>query len=260
MLKVFKYSFYNLLRSLWLIIYMVFFLIVSSSMLLFADTFEKAIVSMMSVSLGVIPLISILFGIMYYYSSREFAELLLAQPLKRIHVFLGLISALAVSLALCFTIGVLIPFAVYGVFFSHALVSFVILIVTGVILTVIFVIISFYISLLNENRIKGFGFGILIWLYFALLYDGIFLISLIMFQDYPLGGVTVGLTLLNPIDTARVMILLKMEISSLMGYTGAVFKEYLGSSKGIVIAMSGFLFWVAVPFWLFVRKIRSKDF
>ncbi len=260
MLKVFKYSFYNLFRSLWLVIYMAFFLIASSAMLLFANTFEKAIVSMMSVALGVIPLISILFGIMYYYSSREFAELLLAQPLKRFHVFLGLIAALAVSLTLCFTIGTLIPFGLYGVFLSDALASFLILIITGIVLTVIFVTISFYISLLNENRIKGFGFGILIWLYFAVLYDGIFLLCLIMFQDYPLEGVTVGLTLLNPIDTARVMVLLEMEISSLMGYTGAVFKEYLGTAKGITIAAFSFFFWMGMPFWLFVRKVRSKDF
>lgn len=260
MLKVFKYSFYNLLRSLWLIIYLLFYLVVSCSLLFFANTFEKAIVSMMSVSLGVIPLISTLFGIMYYYSSREFVELLLSQPLKRSHVFIGLLLALSISLSLCFLGGVFLPFAIYGIFMSSALSSFLLLLLSGVFVTIIFVTISFYISLSTDNRIKGFGFGILAWLYFAVLYDGIFLISLIVFQDYPLEGVSIILTLLNPIDIARVLILLKLEISSLMGYTGAVFKDYFSSGWGTIVSLVTFGVWIILPFCAFIKKVNRKDF
>src|SRR4051794_92182 len=119
MRKVFKYSFYNLLRSWWLIIYFLFFLIASAAMLLLASNFEKAIVSMMSITIAIVPLISILFGIMYYYSSREFVDLLQSQPLGRIQVFFGQLFSVIFSLGFCFFAGVFLPFLFYGVFASN---------------------------------------------------------------------------------------------------------------------------------------------
>ena len=259
MYKVFKFSFYSLLRSFWLIAYLLFFIAVSFALLAFAQTFEKAIVSMMSISLAIIPLISLLFGIMYYYSSREFVEFLLSQPLKRSHVFMALLASLSVSLSLCFVLGLIIPFGFFGIMVSPAFSSFLLLLITGVFLTIIFVIIAFYISLMNENRIKGFGLGILIWLYFAVLYDAIFLGLIIAFQDYPIEGMTILLTLLNPIDMARVLVLLKLEISSLMGYTGAVFNEFFGSLNGILISFAGLALWVFIPLFFSLRNFRKKD-
>src|SRR5690606_29610835 len=132
----------------------------------------------------------------------------------------------------------------YGVFWSEAVESFVLLLLTGVSLTFIFVTIAFCISLHTDNKIKGFGFAILVWLYFAVIYDGIFLITLILFQDYPLEGATIGFTLLNPMDMARVLILLKLEISSLMGYTGAVFKDFFGATQGVLISLGSFIVWL----------------
>jgi Cu-processing system permease protein len=260
MLKVFKYSFYNLLRSLWLILYLLFFTIASSAMLFFADTFEKALVSMMSIMVGVVPLISILFGIMYYYSSGEFIELLLSQPVKRRDVFAGQLLAIVISLAGCFFAGVFFPFAFYGIFTTDAVASFLLMLLTGVILTIIFTTIAFFISISNENRIKGFGLGILVWLYFAIIYDGLFLTSLILLEDYPLEKLTIIFTLLNPIDIARVLILLKLEISSLMGYTGAVFKDFFGTSTGIAVSLVTFIIWITLPLYGFLKMVQKKDF
>jgi Cu-processing system permease protein len=260
MLKVFKYSLYNLLRSWWLVIYFVFFLVASSSLLMFATNYEKAIVSMMSVTLGIVPLISILFGVMYYYSSREFVELLLSQPLKRAHVFLGQLFSVIFSLSSCFFLGVLIPFAFYGIFVSDALESFILLMLMGTLLTSVFVIFAYYISIKTENRIKGFGFAILIWLYFAVIYDGLMLLVFIVFEDYPLEKVSVAMLLLNPLDISRVIILLKLEISSLMGFTGAVFKDFFGSALGIAVCFLSFLFWIGLPMAGFIHSLKKKDF
>ena len=65
--------------------------------------------------------------------------------------------------------------------------GFFLIIITGTFLTFIFTALAFNIALSNENKIKGFGFAILVWLFLAIIYDGIFLMSLIMFEDYPLG-------------------------------------------------------------------------
>lgn len=36
------------------------------------------------------------------------------------------------------------------------------------------------------------------------------------------------LSALNPIDLGRILVLLKMDVAALLGYTGAVFRQFLG--------------------------------
>jgi len=83
MRKFIKYSFFDLVRSYWTIIYFVFFIVVTSAILYFSADLTKSIVSIMNIVIVLIPLVSIIFGTIYYYNSREFTELLLAQPVKR---------------------------------------------------------------------------------------------------------------------------------------------------------------------------------
>ena len=215
MFKIFKYSLLDLLRSRWLIFYFLFFLTSSFLLFYFSSNAAKALVSLLHVEVAIVPLVSIIFGVMYYYNSREFIELLLAQPLKRDTIFLGLYLSLSSSLAFCFVLGTGIPFIYFNTGFSD-IGSFGYYLLTGVMLTYIFTAFAFLISLLNENRIKGFGLSILVWLYMVVVADGIFLLLLMYFQDYPLEKLTLALTILNPVDLSRVLVLLNLEISALV--------------------------------------------
>ena len=38
----------------------------------------------------------------------------------------------------------------------------------------IFTAVAFNIALSNENKIKGFGYAVLAWLFLAVIYDGLF--------------------------------------------------------------------------------------
>src|SRR5699024_9321157 len=143
---------------------------------------------------------------------------------KRSSIFLGQFFGVAISLSLSLILGLGIPFIIYGLFDSNAIWEFSLLIILGTFLSFIFSGISYYIALSNENRIKGFVFAILVWLFMAVIYDGIFLIALNMFSDYPLDKFALIASLSNPIDLSRVMMLLKLDISALLGYTGALFK------------------------------------
>ena len=44
-------------------------------------------------------------------------------------------------------------------------------------------------------------------------------------EDYPLDKLSLTGTILNPIDLSRTLILLKLDISALLGYTRAIFKN-----------------------------------
>ncbi|HAB28593.1 MAG TPA: ABC transporter permease [Xanthomarina gelatinilytica] len=260
MLKILKYSFYDLMRSRWSYVYFAFYLLLGVVLLFLNNDLSKAVITLMNVIIVLVPLIGTIFGVMYYYNSKEFTELLLAQPLKRSSIFLGQYLGVAISLSMSLILGLGIPFIFYGLFKSTAIWDFSLLLITGTFLTFIFSALAFNIALSNENKIKGFGYAILLWLFLAIIYDGIFLMSLILFEDYPLDKLSLIGTMLNPIDISRTLILLKLDISALLGYTGAIFKQFFGTNFGLVVSISMLAVWVIMPVLRIIFKSKKKDF
>jgi len=260
MLKIFKYSLFDLIRSNWSIAYLTFYLLVSSSILYMNGDITKSIISMMNVILLLIPLVATVFGAIYMYNSREFTELLLSHPIKRKSIFLGQYLGLSVSLSFSFILGVGIPFIFRGVLYSPQLANFLVLMGVGLILSFIFSLLSFYVALRFENRIKGFGLALFIWLFMSIIYDGILLLLLIWFESYPTENLAITLTLINPIDLGRVLIMLFLDTSALMGYTGAVFYNFFGVWKGILVSAASLTFWLVIPLWGMLKYAKRKDF
>jgi len=260
MIKILKYSCFDLLRSRWSYVYFAFYLLLGIVLLFLNNDLSKAVITLMNVIIVLVPLIGTIFGVMYYYNSKEFTELLLAQPVKRSSIFLGQYLGVALSLSFSLIIGLGVPFIFYGIFKSSAIWDFSLLLITGTFLTLIFTALAFNIALYNENKIKGFGYAILLWLFMAVIYDGLFLMSLIAFEEYPLDTFSLIGTMINPIDLSRVLILLKLDISALLGYTGAVFQNFFGTQFGIIISSAMLLFWVLVPTYFIQRKASKKDF
>lgn len=260
MLKILKYSFYDLMRSRWSYVYLAFYLMLGVVLLFLNNDLSKAVITLMNVIIVLVPLIGTIFGVMYYYNSKEFTELLLAQPLTRSSIFLGQYLGVALSLSMSLIIGLGIPFIFYGIFKSNAIWDFSLLLITGTFLTFIFTALAFNIALSNENKIKGFGYAILLWLFLAVIYDGVFLMSLIIFEDYPLDKLSLTASMLNPIDLSRTLILLKLDISALLGYTGAIFKKFFGTNFGLIVSFVMLSLWVILPILRIVYKSKKKDF
>ncbi|MDP6908077.1 MAG: ABC transporter permease [Flavobacteriales bacterium] len=260
MLRIMKYSFFDLARSRWSFVYFGFYLLLGFVLLFLNNDVSKAVITMMNIIVVLTPLIGTIFGIMYYYNSKEFTELLLAQPLKRSTIFLGQYLGLAISLSMSLVLGLGIPFALYGIMGSSSVLSFGLLLLVGALLTFIFVALAYNIALSNPNRIKGFGLAILMWLFLAVIYDGMFLISLVVFDDYPIDKFSLIASMLNPIDLSRILIILELDISVLLGYTGAVFQKFFGTSMGMFASIGILLTWCVVPILSIVRKARKKDF
>ena len=64
---------------------------------------------------------------------------------------------------------------------------------------------------------------------------------------------------LNPLDLARIVVLLQFDTAALMGYTGAVYQDFFGSQLGMLIASAVLLLWVAVPLVVAVRRFKRMD-
>jgi Cu-processing system permease protein len=248
------------MRSRWSYVYFLFYLLLGVVLLFLNNDLSKAVITLMNVIIILVPLIGTIFGVMYYYNSREFTELLLAQPIKRSSIFLGQYFGVATSLSMSLVIGLGMPFVFYGIFNSNAIWDFSLLLITGAFLTFIFTALAFVIALRNENKIKGFGYAILLWLFMAVIYDGIFLMSLLYFEDYPLDKFSLVATMLNPVDLSRVLILLKLDISALLGYTGAVFQKFFGTNFGLILSSALLALWVLIPTFFIWRIAKKKDF
>ena len=260
MFKILKYSFYDLMRSRWSYVYFAFYLALGFVLLFLNNDVDKAIITLLNIIIVLTPLIGTIFGVMYYYNSKEFTELLLAQPIKRSTIFIGQYLGVSISLTLSLVLGLGIPFLMYGIFMSSAIFDFGLLLIVGSFLNFIFVALAYNIALSNTNKIKGFGYAILMWLFLAVIYDGLFLISLMVFNEYPLDKFSLIATMFNPIDLSRILILLKLDISALLGYTGAVFKKFFGTNFGLIFSLFVMSLWVLFPILRINLKLRKKDF
>ncbi len=260
MYKILKYSIFDLLRSRWSYVYFLFYLLLGFVLLFLNNDLSKAVITLMNIILVLTPLIGSAFGVMYYYNSKEFTELLLAQPIRRNKIFFGQYTGISLSLTLSLVLGLGIPFVSYGLFRTSEIFDFTLLLIVGSFLNFIFVALSYNIALSTDNKIKGFGYAILMWLFLSVIYDGLFLISLLMFSDYPLDQFSLFATILNPIDLSRILILLKLDISALLGYTGAVFRKFFGTGLGMILSLTALSLWVVFPLLLMRRKFNRKDF
>jgi Cu-processing system permease protein len=254
MFKIFKYVLIDVLRSRMVIAYALLMLALSWALFWFGNDSSKSIVSLLHVVLLVVPLISIIFGTIHYYNSREFIELLLSQPVTRGKIFFSEYLGVSSSLALAFLVGAGVP-----MFLNETGTEGIFVLIVGSLLTFIFTALAFNAAVRSNDKAKGIGVALLLWFYFSVLFDGIVLFILYTFSDYPLEKTVLVLTALNPVDLGRVFILLKLDTSALMGYTGALYQQFFGSGLGIFYSLLFLLVWFATPLFFAAKKFAEKD-
>lgn len=252
--KIIRFIVVDILRNRIVITYGLVLLLFSLSLFSLESRPEKALLSLMSMVLIVVPLVSIVFTTIYYYNSVEFIELVLAQPVDRRRVIWMEYAGIAFSLSLAFLIGVGLPVLAYD-----RSIRALILLPAGLLVTVVFVSLAFLGAVLFRDKARGIGLALLIWFFFALVFDALLLLVLYSFSDYPLERTVLIMTLLNPIDIARMMIVFRMDAAALMGHSGAVFREFLATGWGWLLSVSVLLAWSALPAWASVRLFNGKD-
>jgi Cu-processing system permease protein len=254
MKKLLKYVILDIIRNKIVVIYTCLLLVISLTVFNLENNSSKGMLSLLNIILIIVPLICIIFSTIYIYNSSEFIELLVSQPLKRTAIWIAIFSGLSASLALAFFIGAGMPILLY-----HPDSTGLTMIAMGLFLTVVFVSIAMLSAVLTRDKAKGIGLSILLWLYFSLIFDSLVLFFLFQFQDYPLERIMVFMSFLNPIDLSRIQILLQMDISALMGYTGAIFRAFFGNRTGILLSFCGLLVWILLPLIISLKKFSRKD-
>ncbi len=252
--KLSKYVLYDIIKNRFVVGYTFLLFTISISFFGFDSDPNRGLLSLLNITLMVVPLISIIFSTIHFYNSYEFIELMAAQPLSRKNIFLSEYIGVASTLCLAFILGVGIPTLIYD-----GTNRGVMLIISGIMLTLSFISLSFLAVVITKDKAKGIGLALITWFYFTILYDGLVLGILSANSDYPLEKAMLFMTALNPADLARIMVLMKMDISALMGYTGAVFQQFFSTNYGLIISLLILIFWVYWPMALAKHIFNNKD-
>ena len=247
----------NVVRSKWLFCYVLFFVLATEGLLRFSGDDTKTLLSIVNVVLFVVPLMTLVYGTIYLYGSREFIELLLAQPLKRRSVFAGLYAGLAIPLSVAFIVGASLSFLIHGID-PAARGALITMLIGGTALTLIFTGIAFCVALRFDDRLTGLGVGLAVWLLLALVYDGAMLMVIAMTSGQAMEKTLLAASIANPIDLIRVALLTQLDVSALMGYTGIVFTTFFSGAGGMMVIAAAIVVWIGVPltagFFSFERK------
>jgi Cu-processing system permease protein len=250
----------DVLRKRWVIAYAVLLSISGVLLLRLAGNGPSALVSLLNVVLLLIPLIALILGSASLYSAREFTELLLAQPIPRRALFIGLYFGLTIPLAAATAVGLTLPFVIERAVDATSAPMLLMLVVVSVLLVAVFTALAFVITVVVHDRARGLAVAMLAWLGMGVLYDGLVLMLATALRDWPIERGMLAAMVLNPIDLARTILLLRLDVAALMGYTGAVFRAALGTATGAGIALALLALWVVVPWWIGARAFDRKDF
>ncbi len=237
-----------------IIIYTLLLSLFSWSSFALEDSVSKSVITILNIFLLTIPLFAIIFSNIYIYNSTEFIELMLSQPIKRSTLWVSLFAGLSIALIASFLLGAGIPILLFIPNMTGAT-----LILDGTLLTLIFVSLAMLCAVITRDKAKGIGISVILWLFYTLIFDALVLIFIFQYSDYPIEKLMIAVSCINPIDIARILVLLQIDLSALMGYTGAIFKEFFGSTIGFGITIFILLLWSAIPLLISLKLFQKKD-
>ncbi len=258
-IKILKFEFSNVIRSRWILFVFGFFFLVSYSLFTFESNTQKSILSLFNLVIYLVPLIGLIFGTMYFYNSKEYIEMMLCQPIPRNALFFGLYLGTTLPLSISLIGGILLPFILFNPSHDH-FELLLLLMIESCALTFISISIAFLISTKLTDKAKGLSLSLFLYLVMAIAFDGLMLLFIFMFSDYPVEKFLLFLLLFNPISLSRTLFVMNFDISALMGLTGALFKKFYGSFFGTIVSAISLILWMLIPFFLGLRNFNKKDF
>ncbi len=239
--------------------YAVVLFLLTDALFRFGGGGERVVLSLINVVLLLVPLVGVVFGTMYFHQSRGFALFLLAQPVGRRPLLAALYLGLAIPLTLALLAGLGLPFLWHAAPEPQLWRPLGALFAVGVLLTLAATALALVISVRVDDRARGLATALLLWFVGAVFFDGVLLLITLTFDRWPLERPLLALTLLNPFDLGRVLLLLQMDRAALLGYTGALFARFFGSAIGAVVAGTALLAWTAGPLAAAFRLFQHRD-
>ncbi|MDD2677354.1 MAG: ABC transporter permease subunit [Methylacidiphilaceae bacterium] len=219
------------------------------------DDPRKALAAVAGLFPYVVPLLGTLGAAIELAAERGFFELVLAQPISRTMVFQAKFLAFSLAFSCALLLGLLpLLIAVWGVVSPVTL-----LLLVGTVTALAWISIGsgFLLCLLARERVGAIGAALVLWLYFAFLHDLVILWACQAVAGSAPDAVVLSLILINPIEVARLAVVLQLDIAALLGITGSILSRFFHGG-GLAICGSALAFWIILPnaagTWIFSRK------
>ena len=217
---------------------------------------DVTIASLVSLVIYLVPLIALILGYDAIVGEREKGSLalLLSMPITRTELLLGKFTGLAAALAASTLLG----FGLVGVLLGYrlggsALLHYALFMGSSVLLGLAFLSMASLVSVLAASRMGASGLAIVLWFFFALVYDLLLLGLLVASNGRLATSAFTALLLLNPADIFRILNIFGFEdVGKLYGLAAAV-PDTLVNPALLGTAM---LLWIFVPLGLAVWRFK----
>lgn len=224
--------------------------------------FSRTTLSLLNLVLYLIPLVSLVVGVVGFSGDGRLNELLFSQPLNRWEIYigklLGLLVVLFSSTALGFSISGIIILSRVG---PEGVLKYLVFVLLSNILAFVFVSISGLISVISKQRGKALGISVFVWFLFLIFYDLVIIGVTTAFLKGKVAATFAMVSLLgNPVDIVRVLSLITLNSPEIFGPAGAAFLKFFGGSlKTYIILTLDLLLWFVVTTFLSIKILSKQD-
>jgi Cu-processing system permease protein len=225
--------------------------------------FARTSASLVQLVLLLVPLTSLMFGVMALAPEPGGAELLFSQPVPRPVILAGKLTGLFLALASAQAIGFgaagLVMFARMG---QDGLGSFLGVVAGAIALTGVFLSLAAAITAgeTSARRARNMAVALVIWFVAVVLFDVAALGVASLLPSGPASRVLMVGAILNPVDAVRTGTLLAVEGTTAFGGASLAFLRFSHGAVGAGLWLGGsILAWVLVPLGLGARRLSRAD-
>ncbi|MGE5345123.1 MAG: ABC transporter permease [Acidithiobacillales bacterium] len=225
--------------------------------------FSRTTASLVQLVLLLVPLASILVGVLTLIPDGGATELLFSQPVSRRTILLGRVTGLLMAL----TAAQLIGFGAAGlVIYSNAgdagFSGFALMVAGSAVLTSVFLGLAALVSVgsAGRRRTRSLALGLVVWFATAILVDLAALGVASLLPSGPASRVLIVSVLANPSGALRTGAFLALEGTAAFGPASLALLRFthgpLGAAAVIAVAL---LLWAVLPALLAARRLQRTD-
>lgn len=223
--------------------------------------FGRTSASLLSLVLYLVPLVALMMGTQSFLSVEGDSEMLFSQPVSRSDVVMGKLGGLFAAIATSSLAG----FGVGGLIIAlrtdtDDLASYAFFVGLSMLLSIVFLSMSAFISVANRRQTRAFGAALAVWFFFVIFFDLLVLGGSLMLREKMANYFIFGSLFANPVGMVRVAGIISLNGPEAFGAAGAALLKFTGGMLyGLAALGIGLAFWIAAPFLLSVRLLKKQD-
>ncbi len=225
--------------------------------------FARTSASLVQLVVLVVPLASLLMGVLALAPERGTAELLFSQPISRrailVGKLLGLFTALAAAEIVGFGLAGVVVFSTTG---EEGGGGYALLVVCSFLLTATFLAVAALIAAgaVGRKRIRALALALVVWFVAVILFDLVALGVASLLPSTAASRLLVVSVIANPAGAVRTGALLGIEGTAAFGSASLAFLRFTGgpARAGVLIVLS-VLAWMVLPVVAAARRLSRVD-